>query len=148
LCPRISHQLRGLSWPRILRKPVDNPPHPLLNYSIKPFERLTGLIAEDDLVNHRLEASLSLDLIPRDKYLARSDAGAGVAGGGGISEVFEELNEFIRRQPLQLSGNRCRDDRSYPLAVLGDVYDPAARSLMSRLGHAWRSLDRHIAHDL
>lgn len=51
-CPRISHQLRGLSWPRILRKPVDNPPHPLLNYTIKPFERLTGLIAEDDLVNH------------------------------------------------------------------------------------------------
>ncbi|MGA8731625.1 MAG: hypothetical protein WB608_22900 [Terracidiphilus sp.] len=45
-------------------EPVDNPPHPLLNYSIKPLERLTGLITKDDLVNHWLKASLSLDLIP------------------------------------------------------------------------------------
>jgi hypothetical protein len=42
------------------REPVDNPPHPLLNYSIKPLERLTGLITKYDLVNHWLKASLSL----------------------------------------------------------------------------------------
>jgi hypothetical protein len=63
-------------------------PNLLLNHPIKPVERLTGAITEDDLVSQRLQADLSLDLIPRDKRLASFYAGTSLAGGSGVSEVF------------------------------------------------------------
>jgi hypothetical protein len=86
--PRITDQLRGLSWPGILCEPVDRARNLLLNRTIEPLERLTGSITEDDLVSHRLQASLSLDLIPRDKRLAFFYSGASLAGCSGVSEVF------------------------------------------------------------
>ena len=64
--PRIPDKLRCLSWPGIFCKPVDDARHLLPDRTIKPLECLTRLVAEDDLINHRLQASFSLDLIPRD----------------------------------------------------------------------------------
>jgi hypothetical protein len=120
----------------------------LLDRTVKALERLTGLVAEDDLVCHGLlQASLSLDLIPGDKRLASLDAGASLTGCGSISEVFEQLGQFVWRQALQFSSDGSGDDRGYPFTVLGDVHNPAARGLMGGLGHAWRSLNGQIAHD-
>jgi len=88
----IPHQLRGLSWPWILCQPVNGAPNLLLNRTIKSFEGLTGLIANNDLVSHRLQASLRLDLIPRYYRLALFNAGASLASCSGVSEVFQELS--------------------------------------------------------
>ena len=75
--PRIPDKLCGLSWPGIVRKPVNHASHVLADRAVKPLECLTRLVAEDDFINHWLQASFRLDLIPWDKRLARIDAGAG-----------------------------------------------------------------------
>jgi hypothetical protein len=146
--PRISHKLGGLSWPGILGKPVDDTPDLMPDRAVEALKCLTGLIAEDDLVNHRLHASLGLDLIPRDKRLARFDAGASFTSCGGISEVLEQPGQLARGQPLQFSRDCGRDDRGYPFTVLGDVYNPSSRSFMGGPRYARCGLDRQIAHGL
>lgn len=89
--PRIPHKLCSLPRPRILPKPVNNAPHLLPDCAVEPLECLTRLVAEDDLVGHRLQASLSLDLIPWDKRLARFDAGASLTCCGRVGEVFKQV---------------------------------------------------------
>jgi hypothetical protein len=90
--PGIPDQLCGLSWPGILCQPVNRATNLLLNHMIKPGERLASLIAKDDLVGHRLQASFSLDLIPRHQRLALFKAGASIASCSGVSEVFQEFS--------------------------------------------------------
>lgn len=102
--PRVAHKLRGLPWPEVLREPVNDAPYLLADGTIKPIERGAGIIAEDDLVSHRLQASLSLDLLPRYERFARFDAGPGFTGCGGVGKVFQQPGYLIRRQPLQFSG--------------------------------------------
>jgi len=87
-CPRIPYKLCGLSRTGILRQSVNDAARLLLDRAVKALECLTRLVAEDDLVGHRLQASLSLDLVPGDNRLARFDAGASLAGCSGVSEVF------------------------------------------------------------
>jgi hypothetical protein len=65
----------------------------------------------DDFINHWLQAGFRLDLIPRDKRLARFDAGAGLTGRSGIGEVLQQLGHLVLRQPLQFSGNGGGNDR-------------------------------------
>ena len=52
--PRIPYKLCGLSRTGILRQPVNDTPRLLLDRAIKALECLTRLVAEDDLVSHRL----------------------------------------------------------------------------------------------
>ena len=140
--PRIPDKLCGLSWPGIVRKPVNHASHLLADHAVKPLECLTRLVAEDDFINHWLQASFRLDLIPRDKRLARIDAGAGLAGRSSIGKILQQLGQFAWRQPLQFSGNGGGNDRSDPFTVFGDVHDLATCGLMSGRCHAWRGLDR------
>jgi hypothetical protein len=98
--PRIPDKLRGLSWPGIVRKPINHASHLLADRAVKPLERLTRFVAEDDVISHWLQAGFRLDLIPRDKRLARFDAGAGLPGRSGIGKVLQQLGQFGWRQPL------------------------------------------------
>jgi len=52
--PRIPDKLRGLSWPGIVRKPVNHASHLLADHAVKLLECLTRLIAEDDFISHWL----------------------------------------------------------------------------------------------
>jgi hypothetical protein len=140
--PRIPDKLCGLSWPGIVRKPVNHASHLLADRAVKPLECFTRLVAEDNLINHWLQASFRLDLIPRDKRLARFDAGTGLTGRSSIGEILQQLGQFAWRQPLQLSGNGGGNDRGDPFTVFGDVHDLATCGLMSGRCHAWRGLDR------
>jgi len=140
--PRIPDKLCGLSWPGIVREPVNHASHLLADRPVKPLECLTRLVAEDDFINHWLQASFRLDLIPRDKRLARVDARAGLAGRGSIGKILQQRGQFAWRQPLQFSGNGGGNDRSDPFTVFGDVNDLATCCLMSGCCHAWRGLDR------
>ena len=85
------------------------------DHAVESLQCLTGLIAEDDLVNHRLQASLGLDLIPRDERLARFDAGASLTSYGGISEVLEHWPGRAGRSAL------AAHDCAGRLAVVGFV---------------------------
>ena len=87
--PRIPDKLRGLSWPRIFRKPVNHASRLLADHPVKPLERLTRLVADDDFINHWLQASFRLDLIPRDNRLTRFDAGTGLTGRSTIGKVLQ-----------------------------------------------------------
>ena len=81
-------------WPvlaGIVRKPVNHASHLLADRAVKPLECLTRLVAEDDFINHWLQASFRLDLVPRDKRLARIDAGAGLAGRSSIGKILQRL---------------------------------------------------------
>ena len=43
--PRIPDKLRGLSWPGIVRKPINHASHLLADRAVKPLERLTRFVA-------------------------------------------------------------------------------------------------------
>lgn len=86
--PRIPDELRGLSWPGIARKPVNQASHLLAERAVKPLKCLTRLVAEDDVISDWLQASFRPDLIPWYKRLARFDARAGLPGCSSIGKVL------------------------------------------------------------
>jgi hypothetical protein len=113
-------------------RPCWRPANPSRPSATEPLECLTRLVAEDDFINHWLQASFRLDLIPRDKRLARVDARAGLAGRGSIGKILQQLGQFAWRQPLQFSGNGGGNDRSDPFTVFGDVNDLATAAARRR----------------
>ena len=109
----------------IVCQPVNHASHLLADCPVKPIERPTRRVAENDLIGHWLQASFRLDLIPRNKRLARFDAGAGLTGRSSIGKVFQQLGQLCWRQPLQLGGDGGGNDRSDSFAALGDIHDLA-----------------------
>ena len=120
----------------------------LADHTVKPLECLTRLVAEDDFINHWLQASFRLDLIPRDNRLTRFDAGTGLTGRSSIGKVLQQLGQLAWRQPLHSAATAAGTIAATPFTVFGDVHDLATCGLMSRRCHPWNGLDRQVALDL
>ena len=139
---RIAHELGGLPRPRILRKPVDSALYLRLDGLVEAQECPASLVAEYDLVGHRVrirprritgsQVCFGLDLLPWDERLARVDARARLARCCGVGEVFEQLGQLIRLQPLQLGRDRGGHDGGQAGAMFGDVHHLPTGSFMCR----------------
>jgi hypothetical protein len=92
-------------------------------------------------VSRRLQPGL--DLLPRDGLGRRRGC---LAGSGRAGRIFANFPCLTRRNALKHCGELSRDNRGEALAVLGEVDDLAAGSLMRRLGHTRRGVNGQFAH--
>jgi hypothetical protein len=88
----------------------------------------------------RPQAEFRPDLLSRYRLRAGLDLGQRLACGLRVGEVLQQLADLCGSQVLQLGRQFGRDDRGEPLAVLGEVDDLTARSVMRRVGDLARCL--------
>ena len=95
----------------------------------------------------RLEAEFRPDLFGRYRLRACLDFRQRLARCLHVRKVLQQLAELLRNQALQFGRQLSRDDRSEPLAVLSEIDDLTARSIMCRVGNLARCrFERNLTH--